>query len=224
MPTDDGRTWHTVSQCVWSSAVRIRGRVSLNDEYARLEHLFVDFLGVKPVDLPMAIDELKEVGNRATASEEQVKELIWTVNSLLSTTVRPPSSKEIVKGRIFPIQQPNGSISLVSKTTQFFVPDRNSLRRTFEKKVKFLNFTLEQVIRLRPFLEWVELDKRFLSDSVKEVTSFHGGMARQTSNPGRQIRNRAYALLRLVRMQSLCGTSANNISQDRFPFEQPPNT
>ncbi|KFY91247.1 hypothetical protein V500_04776 [Pseudogymnoascus sp. VKM F-4518 (FW-2643)] len=72
VPLDDRPVWHKVSQCVWSSAARLRGRVSLNENYKDLEDLFVGFLGVKPVNLLMAIDELKEAGNRRPTSVSEI--------------------------------------------------------------------------------------------------------------------------------------------------------
>lgn len=198
VPSDDGPSWYKVSQCVWSTAAQLRGRVSLNNDYEDLLGLFVDFLGVKPVDLLMAIDELKEVGSGQSTPIQEVKDSIWTVNSLLATESRPPRSGDVVRGRIFPIRHPNGSVTCQSKTTEFLVVDREPLRLSFETKVKFLDFTLEEVVRLRPFLEWTHLEDRYLSYCVKEITSFHGGAAQPTLNTDRQIRNRAYALLRSV--------------------------
>ncbi|UZP36460.1 hypothetical protein NXS19_004276 [Fusarium pseudograminearum] len=56
--------WYTVSECLWSSATKIRGRVALNDLYPDLEDFFVNFLGVQELTLSMAYDELKEMGAR----------------------------------------------------------------------------------------------------------------------------------------------------------------
>jgi hypothetical protein len=183
---------------VWSSAARLRGRVSLNENYKDLEDLFVGFLGVKPVDLLMAIDELKEAGNRQPTSVLEVKESIWTVNSLLSTESSLPNSRATTKSRVFPVKQANGDVTCGSSATNFFVIDREPLRLSFEGRVKFLDFTLEEVVELWPFLKWTHLEDRYLSHCVKEITSFHGRDAMLISNPDRQIQNRAYALLRLV--------------------------
>jgi hypothetical protein len=187
-----------VSQCVWSSAARLRGRVSLNENYKDLEDLFVGFLGVKPVDLLMAIDELKEAGNRQPTSVSEVKESIWTVNSLLSTVSTLPNSRATTRSSVFPVRQANGVVTCRSSTTNFFVIDREPLKRSFEGRVKFLDFTLEETVGLSPFLKWTQLEDRYLSRCVKEITSFHSGDAILLSNPDRQIKNRAYALLRLV--------------------------
>ncbi|KAL7624644.1 hypothetical protein AAE478_006214 [Parahypoxylon ruwenzoriense] len=201
VPLDDGperAAWHKISHCVWSKAARLRGRVSLNDDYKDLEELFVDFLGIKPVDLPMAIDELKEAGRRHSTSVSEVKESIWTVNSLLSTESNPPRPSAVVKSSIFPVRHPNGGVTRETTATEFFIVDREPLRQSFETKAKFLDFTLEEVVRLGSFLEWTGLNDRYLSHCIKEITSFPGRGASLMSNPDRQIRNRAYPLLRIA--------------------------
>lgn len=194
-PSESGSSWHKTSQCVWSSAATLRGRISLNDDYEDLEELFVDFLGVRRVDLQMAVDELKEVGNSDTASLEQLRESIWTVNSLLPTESTLPSSKNIVRNRIFPIRNAGGSVMRGSIATSFFVVDREQLGELFAPKVKLLDFTLEDVVRLRAFFDWTGLDNRYLSNCVKETTS----VSRESVpvlDPNRQVRNRAHAILR----------------------------
>ncbi|KAJ8127962.1 hypothetical protein O1611_g5675 [Lasiodiplodia mahajangana] len=50
--------WHTVSQCIWSSATQIQGRVPLNEAYPDLKEFFVDLLGVATLTLEMTHDEL----------------------------------------------------------------------------------------------------------------------------------------------------------------------
>ncbi len=196
--TDDDPAWHAVSQCVWSSAARLRDRVSLNDDYEDLRELFVDLLGVKPVSLEMAVEELKETGGRDSASVDETKDSIWTVNSLLLHTGRPPRHEEAAKCKIFPIRYPDGAVRRESVAAPFFINDREKSRESFEGKVSFLDFTLDEVARLRPFLRWMRLEDRHLSNCVKEVTSFHGQGARPVSNPDRQISNRAHALLRYI--------------------------
>ncbi|EQB58063.1 hypothetical protein CGLO_01742 [Colletotrichum gloeosporioides Cg-14] len=198
LPVDSGLSWHRPSECVWSNATRLSGRVSLNEEFEDLEVFFVEFLGVKPLDLSMAIDDLKNMATRASATSSEIKDLIWAVNSLLPTVQKPPSSRDVLKTKVFPIAYPNGRVTVGTATTGFCIIDRESLRFSFRNKVNFLDFTLEQVARLRPFLEWTHLEDRYLSCCVKEITSFHGGPATPIMNPQRQIRNRAHALLRVA--------------------------
>ncbi|KDN64641.1 hypothetical protein CSUB01_04279 [Colletotrichum sublineola] len=196
VPSDGGKLeWHKPSECVWSTTTKLIGRVSLHDEYEDLEVFFVNFLGVKPLDLSMAIEDLKHIATRASTTSSEIKDSIWVVNSLLSSVPNPPSSRDIMKSRIFPIAHPDSKVTVETVATEFCIIDRESLRSSFENKAKFFDFTLEQVTRLRPFIEWTQLEDRYLSRCVKEITSFQGGAATLTANPQRQIRNRAHALL-----------------------------
>ncbi|KAI1377806.1 hypothetical protein F4677DRAFT_458573 [Hypoxylon crocopeplum] len=201
VPADDTSTesaWHQASDCVWSKAARLRGRVSLNDDYEALEELFVGFLGIKLVDLPMAIDELKEAGSKNSTSVPEIKDSIWTVNSLLSTESNPPKPSALMKSSILPIRHPHGGVTRGITAIEYFIVDREPLRQLFESKVKLLDFTLEEAVRLNPFLTWIDAHDRRLSHCVKETTSFPGGGASPVSNPDRQISHRAHCLVRIA--------------------------
>ncbi|KAI1748144.1 hypothetical protein F4782DRAFT_384783 [Xylaria castorea] len=195
---DDLPPWHKPSQCVWSKAARLRGKVSLNEDYEDLERLFTKVLGVKQVNLMMAIDELKHTGSRPSVSVPEVKQSIWTVNSLLSTETSLPDPSDILNSSIFPIRYPHGDVACRSVSTEFFIVDREQLGRNFATKVKFLDFSLEDVVRLRPFLHWAGLQSRYFSRCIKEVTSFPGEGASPISSPDVQIRYRAHPLLRIA--------------------------
>ncbi|KAI1188940.1 hypothetical protein F5B17DRAFT_450976 [Nemania serpens] len=190
--------WHKPSQCVWSKAARLRGKVSLNEDYEDLERLFTKVLGVKQVDLMMAIDELKHTGSRPSVMVPEVKQSIWTVNSLLSTEESLPDPSDILNSSIFPVRYPHGEVTCRSFSTDFSIVDREQLRQSFVAKVKFLDFSLEDVVRLRPFLHWAGLQSRYLSRCVKEVTSFTGEGASPILSPDIQIRYRAHPLLRIA--------------------------
>lgn len=183
---------------MWSSAARLRGRVSLNEEYEDLKDLFVDFLDVKRIDLSMAIGELREAGSSRATTADELKESIWTVNSLLPTEQEPPKPGSILEKNIFPVRYPNGAVQRASIASEFFLVDREPLKRQFEALVKFLDFTLEEITRLDSFIEWTGLKDRCLSLQVQETTSFHGIGASLISNRDRQIYNRAHALVRFV--------------------------
>ncbi|ROV88550.1 hypothetical protein VMCG_10385 [Cytospora schulzeri] len=201
VPSHDGQSWHKASQCVWSIAASLRGKVSLNSEYEGFEDFFVNFIGVKPVDLRMAIEELKKVGSHSgpqAVSIQDVKDTVMTVNSLLANETRPPPPGKILDHRIFPIRQPSGTIECGTGVDDFFIVDREPLRRSFEGSVKFLDFTLDEVVELGPFITWTGLETRYISSCVKEYTSFGGSGERALSHPNREIRHKAHALLRVA--------------------------
>lgn len=194
----DGSSWRKPSECVWSTAAQLRDKVSLNIEYENLRGLFVDVLGAKQVTLKMAVEELKEAGRRESADVEEVKASLQTVNSLLCSEPDQKEQAEFEESKILPVRYPGGAVRCVSAQTAFFIVDRESLRLQFEDKVKFLDFSLEEVNELRPFLEWAGLENRYVTRSVRESTSVGASDARPISKPHREIRPRAHALLRYV--------------------------
>ncbi|KAF9772494.1 hypothetical protein IL306_009798 [Fusarium sp. DS 682] len=189
--------WYTVGECLWSSATQIRGRVALNDLYPDLEDFFVSFLGVQELTLGMAYDELKEMGSRVPPpSIVAVKETIWALNSLLGSTVDQPDENPIFRGTVFPVRYPNGSVKLQSGRTQFAIADRKALRDIFAPQAKMLDFTLDEVRRLRPFLLWLGMETRYLSTSVREISTVADGRMDKLQYPDREIMQKADGLPR----------------------------
>ena len=189
--------WYAVSECLWSSATQIRGRVALNDLYPSLDDFFVGFLGVQELTLDMAYDELKEMGARIPSPPiAAVKETIWALNSLLASTEHLPDEGPVFRGVVFPVKYPNGSVKLQSGYTQFAIADRKTLGDIFGPQAKTLDFTLDEVRRLRPFLSGLNLESRYLSTSVREISTVAGGSMDKLQSPGREIDKRAEGLYR----------------------------
>lgn len=200
VPTDDGASWRKISQCVWSIAGRLRDMVSLNDEYENFQDFFVNILGVKRVTLAMAIDELKEAGQRRPVSVEEVEASLLTVNSLLCAESDPPPAQADLMGcAIFPVRYPEGAVQCVSAKTHFFLVDRELLQSSFAKHARFLNFNREQILELQPFINWVGLHDRYISQCVRKFTSVTTRDAQPIVDTDRQFRHRAHALLRYFR-------------------------
>ncbi|KAL2132354.1 hypothetical protein VTI74DRAFT_3925 [Chaetomium olivicolor] len=190
--------WYKTSECLWSSTTEIRGRVTLNDDYEDLKDFFVDRLGVSTLTLQMVFDELLRTTPRTPVRE--VKHMLWAFNSLLQTEpVRPPS-KRLLKARIFPVRCGDEAPVLESTRTDFALIDREHLAEKFRGKINVLDFTLEQVRQLQPFIEWAGLQPRYLSVAIKQITSRppEGGRTRPISVPDRNLKWKAHALLRSV--------------------------
>lgn len=198
IPSNDGASWRKTSQCVWSIAARLRDLVSLHNEYEDLKDFFVKRLGVRPVTLSMAIDELKEAGSRQSVSIDEVTASMRTVNSLLRSEPEPPKPAGLKDIKIFPVRCPEGGFQCVSLKTQFFIVNCEPLRSLFEGRVRFLDFSLKEVVQLQAFLNWAQLEDRYISRCVREFTSVQSSIVHPISHPDRQFRHRAHALLRYV--------------------------
>jgi hypothetical protein len=155
----------------------------------------VNFLGVGTLTLQMVFDKLKEQG-AGQSSVEEVKESISVLNSFLQSEKKPPSPKRLLERRVFPVRYPNGGVELCTSETAFSIADRKHLQDLFSNMAKFLDFGTNDVPPLEPFFKWAGLENRYLSRSVKEISTLCGAPDRAISNPDRDIRRRAHGLLR----------------------------
>ncbi|KAH8735731.1 hypothetical protein BGZ61DRAFT_84622 [Ilyonectria robusta] len=189
--------WHRVPDCVWSSETEIQGKKISGSHYANLQEFFVDILGTETLSIELACDELVRLGS-STSSVEQVKQQIWALNSFLANSDRYLANVRLIRSRIFPVRHPDGRIELTTMKTNFAIIDRTHLEDFFATRVKSLDFTLDETHRLRPFLLWLGLEGRFLSNLVKELTSFKGSAKWHVSSPEYTIPPRAHALYRVA--------------------------
>ncbi|KAE8338025.1 hypothetical protein BDV24DRAFT_177138 [Aspergillus arachidicola] len=180
---DDSWGWYIPSQCLWSEVTSINGMVALNDEYEGLSELFVDVLGVRTLTLEMVIKKLVDQGSTSTSVEE-VKETIWLLNNYLQRDEDVPDSQSIRDAKVFPVLDLNGQVELRSCDEAFSIADRNRLYDWFVGKADFLDFGVNDIHRLEPFLNWIST----LSD---------GGHQSLVSKD-RNIALRAYGLLRIA--------------------------
>jgi hypothetical protein len=157
---------------------------------------FVDFLGVATLSLQMVYEELKEKGASDRTTVPQVKETIWAFNSFLAAERELPDPEPILNGKLFPVKYPKGPTRLHSAKIAFAIVDRKPLGDAFRDKAKFLDFSLDEVRQLKPFLKWAGLEERYLSATVKEVTAMEGDGQGPISSPERDIKKKAHALFR----------------------------
>jgi len=175
--------------------------VALNDAYPGLAEFFTEFIGVRTLTLQMVHDKLVEEGN-ARCSPPQIKQTIWLLNSYMQSESNTPDPKAILHARVFPVRYPNGTVELYSSAVDFAIADRKHLLDLFCSRAKFLDFDVNEVARLEPFLQWTGLDKRYISSSVKEISMVRGDSHRALISPERNIARRAYGLLRYVSFMS----------------------
>lgn len=194
--------WHSTEECIWYDRAQIEDRVAISSLYPSLREFFVEFLGVQVPDLRMLVKELKKVST-STRSVEKAKSLIWQINSM------EPSAKDLAsiqKSAIFPVKIGNDGAHLQSKEKDFVIVDREKLANAFRGPdvtgtLAILDFTnIEEVRKLQPFLVGMNVEERYMSNMVNEITSFAGHANDSIDHDDiltRHIRRRAYALARL---------------------------
>ncbi|KAJ3572163.1 hypothetical protein NPX13_g5141 [Xylaria arbuscula] len=204
VPNNTATCWYNVSQCIWSTATQIQGRAPVNELYPDLERFLTDFLGVARLTLQMAYDELKLKGNSEPApAVQEVKDAIFAFNSLLQSASASPNALDpdvLFESRIFPTRHPHGPIELKAATTDFAIVDRELYYKVFAPQVKLLDFTLEEIRRLEPFISWLGIDDRYLSVVVKEISTVEvtGQRSRPLQSPRRSLAGKARSLVRVA--------------------------
>ncbi|KAE8423087.1 hypothetical protein BDV36DRAFT_279575 [Aspergillus pseudocaelatus] len=197
-PRKDGSWgWYGTSECLWSKVTNIDGMVALNDEYEGLYELFVDIIGVRTLTLEMVIKKLIDQGS-TFASVKEVKETIHLLNNYLQRDEDVPDSQPIRDAKVFPVRDLNGQVVLRNYDDAFSIADRNHLYDWFVGKADFLDFGVNDIHRLEPFLNWVGLERRYLSVSVKEISTLGNGAHQSLVSKDRNIALRAYGLLRIA--------------------------
>lgn len=190
------RGWYKLSDTLWSSSAAIRGRKTLDIQYGKLERFFVSKLGVTSLTLEMVYDELKQ--EPQTNSIEDISVAMLALSNLLRNERTWPDPSPLLKAKIFPVKYGNNEPVLRSTDADFAISDCAHLREHFWGRAAMLNFDLEDVNRLRPFFTWTGLEKRFLSNSVKDITSVLPNSGNPIRAAGRDLRRKAYYILRFV--------------------------
>lgn len=193
---DEPPTWHIISDCLWESATRIPGKTPLNnnDDYGALTSFFINRLKVPKMTIGMLYDKLKSPSLSATVDE--IKGDLLEFNALLGTSKKEFDPEPMRKNTIFPVKHPDGEVTLASATDSFSINDRSNLAEHFIGKAPFLDFEMETVHRLRPLVEWAGLQERYLSRSVKEISTADKESTQLLTQRDRAVNARAHALLR----------------------------
>ncbi|XRM42034.1 hypothetical protein ABZX51_005272 [Aspergillus tubingensis] len=191
--------WYTTSECLWSTATSIPGRIALNDHYQNLQEMFVYYLGVETLTMQMVVEKLQDQGRAGSSSVAEVKSTIWTLNSLLqSQQADIAPAEQVINNAVFPVRFPHGGVQLQTSASAFAIADRKHLFSYFSSKANLLDFEVDEVLRLEPFIQWTGLNDRYLSLCIKEITMVGGDHAGPLSNPDRDISHKAHGLLRVA--------------------------
>jgi hypothetical protein len=61
-------------------------------------------------------------------------------------------------------------VQLLSSLIEFAIVDRKELGEKFNRKVKMLDFTMNEIWDLGPFIKWAGLEDRYISRMVKKIS------------------------------------------------------
>jgi hypothetical protein len=127
------------------------------------------------------------------------KDLLWSLKALLPPAgdeTLAPFTDDLKNSRIFPVHVPGKPIQLMSMREEFAIVDRQQYANAFAGKVKILDFTMEEVHRLRLLIEWAGMTGRYFSNLVVEQTHFEKEWRTTDKYFTRTFRNKAHAFTR----------------------------
>lgn len=162
-----------------------------------LEDFFVTALGVSRVTIDMIYDELY-TADRANVTLEHVKSSLGILCTLLETEKLKPTQTpaKLLERPILPVRYASGDVRLVSAEVEFAIVDRRPLENLFRDRVRLLDFTLVEIVRLEPLLSWMNLGDRYLSKAVRHNSVVDPELTWLVSDPVRDIKRKAHALTR----------------------------
>ena len=173
----------------------ITGKTTLSPLYpVDLRDFFQDGLKISPAVLGTLVQGLCSLA-QGQPSIADVKEMIWAISAM------DPKKRDLtplVPCNILPVRRVRHSsaeVSLQNCGSNFSVVDRTKLADIFRDHVGFLDFSLEEVRQLDPFLQAMDLSKKFLSCVCTEETacSDDGVLDMDLTQ---EFNDRAYYLLR----------------------------
>jgi hypothetical protein len=194
MPTTS--SWFSPSDCLWASPVPIEGKAVLANSYPDdLEPFFLQRLQITAASLGTLVEGLHTLSQRSPTLSN-VNQMIWAINKM---SPKQDDLERLLTCDFLPVRVPHPNaddeISFQNCLTDFAIIDRTKLAEVFEGHVAFLNFELEEVLQLQPFLNALGLSKKYLSSMCCEETACdeEGSIdSRLTA----EFRERAYGLLR----------------------------
>lgn len=143
----------------------------------------------------MVYDELRQSSGTNT---EETKVAVLSLNGLLQTETTRLDPEPIRQAKVFPVRYPTGTVVLSSVSVDFAIGDRDKLKTMFLDKIALLDFEMDEVRRLRPLIEWLGLQYRYLSNSVEESTFISSDSERPISTANRDLKRKAYHIARYV--------------------------
>lgn len=175
-PVHQPRQWFSTVDCVWSSEGKMLGKPCLESFYPDLEELFVDYFEIPRLNFALVYQQLIGIGD-STLRAPDAKILLESLAALLKAEKhpRPEFGEEAKSSRVFPVRTPGGGTEQLSALDEFAIVDREHYAAALKERIKFLDFSLDEVQRLKPLLRWAGLDDRYLSRLVSEQTVVDDG-------------------------------------------------
>lgn len=186
-------SWHSPCSCLWTSTPRIGKHFGISHIYADLKTLFVNRLSIEAPTISTYADQLKDLVSSAGPSINGIKDAIKSINQL---SPGEDDLDDLRNLKWLPIKSRYGETVLGDISEAFFIVDRVEYGNAFRNKVSVLDFSLEEVWSLQPFLWSLGLQNRYMSSAISESTDVRQPSKEPATNLTHDFREKATALFR----------------------------
>ena len=172
----------------------VQGMAVIGAEYPEgLVDFFCERLRISPATLPTLVKALCFLGEKRSPVES-VKDMIKAINR---EGLTPQDLESLATYNVLPIRRHGlqGNINLGGLQQNFAIIDNTKLSAIFQDYVDLLDFSLEEVHELAPFLEGLGLQSKYLSRlCTTQTTCREDGMI--AGRLTQEFTDRAYGILR----------------------------
>lgn len=186
-------SWHPPTSCVWESAPKIGRQFGISSSYSSLQNFFVDRLSVQTPNVGTYVEQLTILAEEQPPNIEKIKTAIENINYF------NPEHTDLdsIRGLDFlPVKSTTGETELSNIVNTFYIVDRKEYGDAFEGKVPILDFSLEDIRRLRCFLEALGLVDKYMSSAVVETTTVQQPASEPSVSLTREFRGKSKAFCR----------------------------
>ena len=173
---DSHGKWVNLASVRWHAPPCLSNFVALQDLYPSQLQLFVTTLNVGEATVSDIVDRLEQLSGHVTSLSD-IKALLEYLNT---KTTQKVFSQSIIDRllrtdlRVIPVR--TGSVVTLrsAKDVTWFVADTTILRRSFEGKLALLDFDMINSASLKPLMDKLGLQDRWLSGLAVERTEASG--------------------------------------------------
>lgn len=193
------RIWVSPQSCVWAEASNVGGQYGIGAIYATLSSLFTEKLHVRAPTIATYIEQLRILA-AADDNPRQMVEIKRAINCINDLSPTRDSLEDMMQLPCLPVCIPESrsTVKLMSPSEVFFVSDRREYGQFFQGKVPILDFALEEIHALHPFLDALNLKDRYMSVAVKESTRVQRPSETPSMELSRAFRAKSKAFYRYV--------------------------
>lgn len=172
---DGSEKCHALSTCYWNSVSPLEGHLNLELVYPNLKEFFTEKLGVKTLRPINLVRDIVEMAKQQIPNIPALRSLLIDAGRVLTTEDIDSDTLEALddlrKLKFLPKRSRDGKVGLVGISDSFAIQDHVRYSKAFAGYGILLDFDVSETQIMHPLFRLLQLDSRYLSNSVVEQSS-----------------------------------------------------